>query len=695
VSYIDKNSNVVISARLTDKGRQLLSKGLLTFDTFRLGDSEIDYTTLGSGYDISLTNILRAKSNNPDLKTPLFPTATSTVPDVSIPTLADNIIQTIINSPELGFFVTGTTGTSVSYTAQTSTEYLYQDDSIIPLSGLTGSTMYVPVRQSTGYGSNTYEPKVGDFMLVKMSNDELGSGSTFSQDVVDINTPVPYLWFQVQDKSGTLSGNTLNIKLDRDFAYFPGYAGANFSWVSFYAGTGNTFSSGGFYSGGTVWNMNNVWSYDQPGVNTATYEGFEGYGSENYVGSKEYYGYTSQLQDPIFVDDNDNDIIDNTPSFCDWKNSIGIIHYTNPQTCENQAEKKLGQKLYIDKDSEEYPSLVMPTLMWHKEVTGTSIGHTFKGSGDTKFVQLTQDEFVNNTDIEYYTLVDEFANPVGRIFPDLHTITIDDQELVGAMSYKSNRNWTLPKINVELQSSLDGVIDGTQTMYITYLLASNTGYTTGLHCNYIVCANFEELSGDCPPTESKALNLTFPSGEFPFMEISGGTGWYADRLYALVQRTTIGTNPVSNGWKLIDLTSSIDSHTVGDKINKINLENSTFTITNTLFTTSATTYNLHDFINIPLTSETNLLQFGDEKFFYGNVMTKGVTTKYRTKFNFTISPTQFNTSTNPTYDGSGQNVHISEVGVYSGADLVAIGKMNVPIEKTPTSTVIIEMAFDL
>ena len=58
MSYIDKNSNVVISARLTDKGRQLLSKGLLTFDTFRLGDSEIDYTTLGSGYDISLTNIL-------------------------------------------------------------------------------------------------------------------------------------------------------------------------------------------------------------------------------------------------------------------------------------------------------------------------------------------------------------------------------------------------------------------------------------------------------------------------------------------------------------------------------------------------------------------------------------------------------------------------------------------------------------
>jgi hypothetical protein len=179
------------------------------------------------------------------------------------------------------------------------------------------------------------------------------------------------------------------------------------------------------------------------------------------------------------------------------------------------------------------------------------------------------------------------------------------------------------------------------------------------------------------------------------MEISGGTGWNADTLYAVVQRSTLGSNPTPNGWRLIDLTSDIDSHVVGQKIDKLNLENSTFTITNSLYVNSGTTYNLHDFINIPLTTEPNLLQFGDEKFFYGNVVTKGVTNKYRTKFDFTVSPTEYNTSINPTYPGSGQNVHITEVGVYSGADLVVIGKMNVPIEKTPTSTVIIEMAFDL
>jgi hypothetical protein len=683
VSYIDKNSNVVISARLTDKGRQLLSKGFLTFDTFRLGDSEIDYTTLGSGYDISLNNTLRAKSNNPKIKTPLFPTPTSEVPDLAIPTLQDNILLTIVDSPELGFFESGST---IAYTAQTTDDYGLQFDTIIPLSGLTGSTNVVPVLQSPSYGLNDYEPTIGDFMLVKMSNDELLTNPDQSQTDV----PVPYLWYKIQDLTGSLSANTLTVELDRDFAYFPGYTGSNFCWVSFYPSNDTQFSTGGFYNDGKVWNMNNVWSYNNEGVILSSYEGFESYGSENFIGSKEYYGYTSEIQNPEIAFDEAGDPLP-LPSFCEWVNSISIIHYTNEQTCDNQTEKKLGQKFYIDNDLDEHPKLVMPTLMWHRELTGNTIGHTFTSFGEPKFVTLNGEE----TDIVYHDLVDEFENPVGRVFPQLHTFTVDDQELVAALSYKSNRNWTLPKINVELESSNDGVLDGTQTMYVTYMLASNTGYTTGLHSKYIVCANFDELGGDCPPTENKALRLSFPSGQLPFMEISGGTGWYADRLYAIVQRTPIDVIPTPENWSIIDLTGDIVGHTVGDRIDKTNLENSSFLITNTLLTTSATTYNLHDFINIPLTSEPNLLQFGDERFFYGNVRTKGVTTKYRTKFNFTIAPTQFNISTNPTYPDSGQNIHISEVGVYSGGDLVAIGKLNVPIEKTTISTVIIEMAFDL
>jgi hypothetical protein len=73
-----------------------------------------------------------------------------------------------------------------------------------------------------------------------------------------------------------------------------------------------------------------------------------------------------------------------------------------------------------------------------------------------------------------------------------------------------------------------------------------------------------------------------------------------------------------------------------------------------------------------------------------------MTRKWRTKFNIVVPPTQFNTTTNLTWPNSGQNVHISEVGIYStGGELVAIGKLNLPIEKSNTTTVIIEIAFDL
>jgi hypothetical protein len=331
----------------------------------------------------------------------------------------------------------------------------------------------------------------------------------------------------------------------------------------------------------------------------------------------------------------------------------------------------------------------MPTLMWHGD-TGNTIGHTFKGFGSENYVQLDG----QNTMIKYYQLGDERQNPVGRIFPDLHTFTIDDQELVTAMSYKSNRNWSTPTLEWDTTSTVDGVIDGTESLYVTYLLASNTGYTTGLHNQNIICVNFDQITGECVPTDKKSITVNLPPDQLSFMNTTGTTGWYADRLYILAQKTNIDDIPTPGGWKIIDYTSQISSHTLGNRIDPLNLENSTFTINNSDYL-SGTTYNLNDWIDIPTTAEPDELQFGDERFLYGNVRTSGITTKYRTNFKFTIAPTQFNTSVNPTYDGSGQNIHISEVGIYSGTDLVAIGKLNLPIEKTSDTTVIIEMAFDL
>jgi hypothetical protein len=678
VSYIDKNSNIVVSARLTQSGRELLSTGLLNFSTFKVGDSEIDYTTLGAGYDITLSNVMKAVANQPEFKTFILPNGSSTTESSTLPTLNPIILNTVLQSPEIGFFTSGTTLGDLSYTMRITTDYVLQPNVVIPLSGALG-TNSVPLKQSSSYATsgNTYEPTNGDLILVKMSNDTI-SGQT--SGVVDETLPVPYLWYQISNVTGTLSADTMVVELDRNFADFSSVVTSNECQVTVYP-YGNQFTEGGLYDQGEVWNQNNVWSNNIPGVDTGTYKGFTDYTSKNYVGSKEYYGYTSEITEAT-----------------DFKDSISLIHYSNVQSCDNQTELKYGQKFYIDTDNDEAPILKMPTLMWHKD-DGTTMGHTFTVSGDVTNSYVTLGG--NNTQVSYYNMIDGFGNSVGRVFPQYNMFSIDDQELVAAMSYKSNRNWTLPKLNWDILSSADGVIDQTETLYVTYVLASNSGYTTGMHSQNISSADFSLVDGceDCLPTTAKAVTVNFPPDELPFMNTSGTTGWYADTLYMLVQKVVKDTNgipqkPNAASWLSIDVTSSIDSHTVGQRIEPNNLENTTFTITQTLYGTG-TAYSLHDFINIPTTAE-SLLNFGDEQFFYGGLTTKNITTKYRTKFDLTLPPTSFNISTNPTWANSGQNVHISEVGIYNSTNnLVAVGKMNLPIEKAPNTTIIVEMAFDL
>jgi hypothetical protein len=387
-----------------------------------------------------LENIIRAKAENPDLKTPILPTVNATNTYVTIPSLSPVILETLIQAPKIGFFQYDS-GTTIQYTAYTDTIcHTLQSDTVINLAGITGGTS-ISVSQAPSYGSNTYEPKIGDIMMVKMSNDELTVAQ--SQAVVELGVPVPYLWYQVQGVTGTLAANTLQVEIDRNFASFPSYAGANYCWTTFYPlGTGSSkdtlFSDGGFFSGGCVWNMNNVWSYPIPGVNSATHETFDKYGSETYIGSKEYFGYTSEI-DYLFT----------ANTACHIVPSISIIHYTNKDTCENQSELKYGQKLYIDTTIPDSPKLIMPTLMWHKNFSATTIGQVFSGSGVVQYVTLSG----NNTTVYYYDAVDQYSNKVGRIFPELHMFTIDDQELVAAMSYKSNRNWTLPTVETDLQTS--------------------------------------------------------------------------------------------------------------------------------------------------------------------------------------------------------------------------------------------------
>jgi hypothetical protein len=132
---------------------------------------------------------------------------------------------------------------------------------------------------------------------------------------------------------------------------------------------------------------------------------------------------------------------------------LGIIHYTN-----NSVQNNYGESLYHNT-----PVLELPTIMWHK-TTGDTLGLTLSASGNT--VQSLPD-----LNTRYFPLIDQYGNVVGKVFNDLKLFTIEDQELLFAMSYKSNRNWTIPEaiggFNITLCPDCDLVISYSATSATT------------------------------------------------------------------------------------------------------------------------------------------------------------------------------------------------------------------------------------
>ena len=92
------------------------------------------------------------------------------------------------------------------------------------------------------------------------------------------------------------------------------------------------------------------------------------------------------------------------------------------------------------------------------------------------------------------------------------------------------------------------------------------------------------------------------------------------------------------------------------------------------------------------------LQFGDEKFFYGNLETYIGATIYKTTFRIDISADDFKTTGNPTRSNASANeanIRVTEVGIYDDAgSLVMIGKLSKPVLLTAGNTITFELSMD-
>jgi len=521
-------------------------------------------------------------------------------------------------------------------------------------------------------------------------------------------------------------------------------------------------------------------------------EGFETvdyYGSSGYCGTKEYLGYhsnTGQLDTGTIPDTYDPSIESSSWYYDSYKNpravtpkrqkAIAILHYTN-QTISNFY----GEKLAMKEDAVRRASdigmaknfrICMPNLMWHKKYSGqtgcagaTVFGQCFytDPAGFDVFpsqpyvMKSNVNPNMNDDGLRYYYLYDDNAgpatgslgqttvgpNPVGKVWPDLKMVTIHDEELVAAMSYKANRNWTLPaprvtKIpagtNCAGETSTVGVFNNNaidQRVYLTYLLESNSGYTTGLHCNYYVPTT------NVPNADPVDLEIDF-GAEFPYLKpfdlgginnMSGGTGWQANRIHLIYQVCNPGVDPSPNLWKRVEVTNQIggtnSTFNTGATANvpfsgcQLSSATTKFYLTDWLKKRS-TTYQLNDYITVSSASTTSgsvdltgpqTLQFGDEYFFNGLLETDIMATIYEMKYNVNLSTSQFGagnvgkgSSLNPTWEQhyAENNVYpsytyITEIGLFDNKDghpdLMAIAKLQSPIRRDNAQQFVIKVDF--
>lgn len=719
MSYIINNTSAFVNIKLTETGRQKLAQGQLNFTSWGIGDSEINYDREAiydlptSAADPALSGssrILRPVDRQPDIKSYITATSNGNANLNALDSSQITTIKAIVNNEaqDRGFF-SGNGSTFVTYTADT---YTQGTDSVVALAG--GTTLVI----GTGTTFN-----VGDYILIKVANDTVGT-LPLNQNT----TPVPNLWYKIQSITTTTDLND-TITVDRElptngaataesqFFIYPGgevYGAFGFETTTPYWNS-NTLDFAGCcdVSCGDVpiWNQNAVWCENLAGMTgTSIYNGvsatpnesFEKFGSNTFLGQKYPFFEIDCMGDEIGADICDvpgESVID------DAKKSISILHYTN-----NTISNYYGEFFFIDGANNKTLKLQLPDLMYHRRnystESGTTMGMTFVATGGTKFIGTSDLEYVDL--MEDPTMVSDTPKVVGKVFTQLKTVIFTDDEIVAATSYKSNRNWTLPALKAKLVAPAGGATAGVlatnETMYITYSFenTSGAGLTTTVPCQY-----YTKLQNNTSSTKDVEFNIE-NIDLLPYMRKEekvgyDGMGFSAKEfkvLYQIVQNSD--DRPLADAWNVYDFTSTAITTGAGETIDPklLEIQNPTtngFLIDSTV-SGATSTFSIIDSLGMATNSAPETLQFGDERFFYGNLETYIGATIFKTVFNINVSADDFQSSANPSRPDSlvgAPDIRVTEVGIYDDDNsLVMIGKLSKPVKLSSGNTVMLELAID-
>jgi hypothetical protein len=471
-----------------------------------------------------------------------------------------------------------------------------------------------------------------------------------------------------------------------------------------------------------VWNMNIPWSENPAGLDDTLYNDYTKFGSIQYMGSKEYFGYMSSSgqtdTDSVYFYNSFDEQVVVTPK---EQKTIAIIHYTN-QTVDFFYGEKFAMEPYDIANPGETGQarnfkLSLPWLMWHKS-SGCCQGQTFyvdpPGFDEynlfqVEYIKSTKNLDMNLPGLRYFHLWDTNPNDnglpsrVGKVFPDQKIVIIDDEEIVAAMSYKSNRNWTLPAPKTSLTvpntcgsegQSTTGLLSGnTDCLYVTYRFTNSDVYTNSLHCNYYIKQTGPNLT--CRATTSQNVAVRF-GPEFNCLNTTASTlnqGYVADTFEMICQKVPCSGRPDSAEWKVIDMTSYLSGTTIDGYLTQSGLTATTFVITQDMYD-AAPIYDLGDYIDLTTLNQTGTtLNFGDEYYFYGVLETDIQATIYEMRCKVNLVKGDFETTTNPSWT-NGTTSYITEIGLYDDQkDLMIISKLQSPVIRSGTQQFLIKFDF--
>ena len=190
-----------------------------------------------------------------------------------------------------------------------------------------------------------------------------------------------------------------------------------------------------------------------------------------------------------------------------------------------------------------------------------------------------------------------------------------------------------------------------------------------------------------------------------------GLGFYATNFKVIYQIVdTVNERPDPSAWKVYDFTSTGITTTSGQTIDPYLLENQnpysnsvcdgqTGFILSNIINSAATIYDITLPLSMAPNSNSDILQFGDERFFYGNLDTYIGATIFKTIFDVRVNSSDFNRTTNPTrslqQSTNPPDIKVTEVAIFdSNRDMVVIGKLSQPVALKTGNTIMLELSMD-